>query len=203
MTLGGGGGDIAANNSYEAWILDMHNGISPTFDGIHGLAEAHVRPWDEIIRIPSIEEQVRMLCSAGIPASAIVYALGDTYSEMIPAHIFDQAHGQQNATVPFAAEAAANPMAAPAHRSPDMPPPVLIAPAAAAGIDPAMPPVQGAIPMQPPPVQAAPPAAAPADTGFDAQPVHADNARSQNTMEAIQRARQRQAAGRTAAPPQG
>jgi hypothetical protein len=100
MTVGGGG--AVAENRYETELLELYNGISPTYQGLHEVAQAHVKPWNEIIRVPTIEDQVKMLCSAGIPATAIVYALGDVYAEFIPQHTFDQARAQQTTTtVPF------------------------------------------------------------------------------------------------------
>jgi len=97
-----GGGNAAENNRYEVEVLELYNGISPTYNGIHEVAAAHVRPWNDIMRIPTIEEQVKLLCGAGIPASAIVYALGEMYAEYIPQHIFDQARAQSTTTtVPF------------------------------------------------------------------------------------------------------
>jgi len=219
MTLGGGAGGVADNNRYEAWILDQCNGIAPSFPGIHALAEAHVKSWDEIIRMPSTEEQVRMLCSAGIPASAIVYALGDAYSEFIPQHVFDQARGQQQSTtVPFAGADPDNPMGAPAGDANPMAagnPPAAPAGPTGSTPDPSMPPVQSAPPASsPPPASAAPPGespmtAAPAQSpptagtpagavaeaaGYDSQPTHADSGRSRGTMEALQNARRRSGA---------
>jgi len=215
-----GGGNAPVNNTYEVEIMPTYNGIAPTSDLVREVAAAHVKPWDEIIRIPTIEEQVKMLCSAGIPASAIMYALSDVYSEAIPEHIRDQAMAQsQPNTTPFQSVGNTNPMAqatepqAPAGGNPMGAAPTATQP------DPGMPAVQP--PAQQPPPQAQPPAEQPAGNpmgtaptepaqappqettapqptpeaqGFDPQPTHADTNRAQSTVDALQRARDRAAA---------
>jgi hypothetical protein len=209
MTQSVGGGNASDNNRYEVEFREHYNNIAPTFDNIHELAQAHVKPWDEIVRLPTIEEQVRMLCSAGIPASAIVYALGDVYGEYIPQHIFDQASGQrQQATVPFQSvdpgQGDANPMQ-PRGGNPmtqqmgTQPDPSMPAaqPEQSVG-QPASAPAQSmqqmtSTPSQTPPQEAAQEAP---QAPFDQQPTHASGARSQATMDALQRARDRQAAQR-------
>jgi len=209
-TVGGGG---VAENRYEVEFLELYSGISPTFEGIHGLAESHVRPWDEIVRIPTIEDQVRMLCGAGIPATAIVYALGDVYQEFIPQHIFDQARAQNTqTTVPFQSVASEgggtpNPM-----QSQEAPSPMGASPAATQQ-DPAMPAATTPPPTAAPeaagnpmasvtqPEQTPPPEAAPApqqtmtnaEAAPQAQPTHTTPERSAATQDALARARARAA----------
>jgi hypothetical protein len=209
MTIGGGGG-VADNNRYEVEVLSQYNGISPTYTGVHEVAQAHVKPWDEIVRIPSIEDQVKMLCGAGIPATAIVYALGDVYQEFIPQHIFDQARAQQTTTtVPF--QSVNNPMAGGGQDNPMGAPRgnPMGSPQTSTQADPGMPPVDQTPPAEETqPVgntQAAPagspmaaeqPPARPSaeEQGFDPQPTHADPRRSVSTQEALKAARERAAA---------
>jgi len=203
-----GGGDIGAKNSYEVVFNPMYNGIAPSFPDIQELAAAHTKPWDEIIRVPTIEDQVKMLCGC-IPASAITYALGDVYRDMIPQHIWDQSRAQtQTNSTPFAnaqasAPAAANPMAQsqpanPMGQAPANPvayePPAAPPQAAAPAANPMAAPPQAAPPAEPvqttvAPPQAAAPAAPPQE--FDTQPTTAEPSRAADTMGAIERARQR------------
>ena len=203
-----GGGDIGAKNSYEVGFNPMYNGIAPSFPDIQELAAAHTKPWDEIIRVPTIEDQVKMLCGC-IPASAITYALGDVYRDMIPQHIWDQSRAQtQTNSTPFAnaqasAPAAANPMAQsqpanPMGQAPANPvayePPAAPPQAAAPAANPMAAPPQAAPPAEPvqttvAPPQAAAPAAPPQE--FDPQPTTAEPSRAADTMGAIERARQR------------
>jgi hypothetical protein len=190
MSMTGGGGRAADNMKYEVEILEDYNGILPTFDGIHDLAAAHVRAWDDIIRIPTYEEQVGLLCNAGLPESAIVYALGDVYGEIIPQHVHEKARAQMggagpvvgavNTTAPMqrpAAGGAANPMQRRAPVAPPPPPPAEEAP-----FD---------VPEETPaPAPVAEQAAAPAQA-FDAQPTHAEPGRTAQTAAALARARGR------------
>jgi len=206
MTVGASSGSQVDNKRYETSVLELYNGISPTFVGIHEVAQAHVKPWDEIVRIPTIEDQVRMLCGAGIPATAIVYALGDVYQEFIPQHIFDQARAQSTSTtVPFQSTQASNPMAGGGDAAAGGRP--MGAPSTATQQDPGMPSVHAAQSVGQTPAQAAgwpmtaavdteapadgAPATTPEAQGFDPQPTHANAERSQSTMDALQRARDR------------
>lgn len=194
------GSDNKDNMKYEVVFHDSYNNISPTFAGIHELAQAHVRPWNEIIRLPSIEEQIRILCNAGIPASAIVYALGEVYGDLIPQSVYNQARGQSvSSSTPFTAAqspmqpADHNPMQA-ADASPMTP--QTTGPQA----DPGMPSTAAApdrdsdVESQ---TQETQPSAAPpfemqqGGNGAAEQPTHVAPQRSQETMAAIARARQR------------
>jgi hypothetical protein len=200
MSMTGGGGRAADNMKYEVEILEDYNGILPTFDGIHELVAAHVRAWDDIIRIPTYEEQVGLLCNAGLPESAIVYALGDVYGEIIPQHVHEKARAQMGGGGPVvgavsttnqmqrpAASGAANPMQ---RRAP--------APAVAPP-----PPAEDDVPFDaqapqepqastPAPAPVAAQAAAPAQAAaFDGQPTHAEPGRTQATAAALARARNR------------
>lgn len=183
------GGGIAENNSYEVEFLELYNGISPTFPTIQQLAETHVRSWDDIVRTPTPEEQIRLICSAGIPASAIVYALGDIYRDAIPQHIWDQANAtRQQSTVPFnqpQGGGSANPM----QQTQESP-----------FVSPSTPPAETAAPVAQSPTQPATgdnvqsePAPSPEAQGFDAQPQHTTQERATSTIAALQAARERAA----------
>lgn len=201
QTMSGSGqrGDRGMNmNRYEVEILDSYNGISPTYPEIVGVASAHVQPWDDIIRIPTAEEQIRIICNAGIPAAAIVYALRDAFGEMIPAHVFDQARAQGVGGTP---SVVASPMMRTAASTP----------AAGNGMvrvaDPSMPAVNSVpapapaamrtmSPAAPQQVQAASPVATPpavAEAAAGAVPP-VNTVRSQRTQDALNKARQRLAA---------
>jgi len=203
MTSGVGGGP-AENNRYEVEFLEQYGGgVSPTFPAIHEVARAHVKSWDDIVRIPSVEEQIRLLCNAGIPATAIVYALGDVYRDIIPQHIFDQANAQrtQDAT-PFGGSSPPtggdqnpmqptgdpNPMASGAAPTQDPGMPTQTQPVSADEAGPA----QAGMDMA---ADATPPSEAPVDQGFDPPPTHAAPERSQATKDALAAARARASGG--------
>jgi len=197
MTAGVGGGP-AENNRYEVELLETYgNGILPSFPAIHEVARAHVKPWDEIVRIPTIEEQVRLLCNAGIPATAIVYALGDVYREYIPQHVYDQANAQRTTdAIPFGGSD--NPMGGDQNPMEPTGGNPMGGGQTATAPDPGMPtqtqpvstnesaPAQAGADM----TSAAGPPAEPAE-GFDPQPTHASTERSQATQDALAAARQR------------
>jgi len=177
------GGRQADNMKYEVEILEDYSGILPTFPGIHELAQSHVRAWDDIIRIPTYEEQVALLCNAGLPESAIVYALGDVYGDIIPQHIHDKAReGMTGGPAgPVVGAVRSNPMQrqAPAMTTTN--------------------PMQRRAPAPPPEdVEEVPePTMAPVATQaattapFDAQPTHAAPERTKATSDALARARSR------------
>lgn len=187
-------------NRYEVLVLDNYNGIAPQAIDPR-VVEAHVRNWDDIIRVPTIEEQVRLICNCGIPADAITYALGDVYGQFIPQAIWEQARGQQTHTSAPAAEMPApgmmggeptHPMqptgvmgaSAPTQTAPPAGMPAETAPLAPVADTPAAP----AASETPP---ATPEASLPAEQGFDPQPTHAEPGRAQSTMDALERARER------------
>jgi hypothetical protein len=176
--ISGGGGGGADNNRYDVEFLEDYNGILPSFDGIEALAAAHVKLWDDIIRIPTVEEQVGLICGAGIPASAIVYALGDVYGDVIPQHIHDKARAEMGGagsvigavTTVRAPAVVANPMTR---------------------TRPAAPPVAPASAESPEPVATTPAAPAQSDAQFDPPPTSAETSRTKATMAALNKARER------------
>jgi len=180
-----GRGGEGVTNRYEVELLTEYNGISPTYAELPAVAAAHVKPWNNVMRIPTIAEQIRLISHAGIPASAVVYALGDMYGELIPQHVYDQLQSQKakSVNVPFAA---ANPMQ-PAAQSQAVNP-MTAAPAVAPAAAP--PPVTAAI-AQP---GSTVPAAATASMTAITQPAHADPSRMRNTQAALAAARARVAA---------
>ena len=56
------------------------------------------KPWDDIVHIMPIKEQVELL-AARFPPDAIIYALGDAYGEFIPEHIKQAAAAMYHAPV--------------------------------------------------------------------------------------------------------
>lgn len=101
-TTAGGGhhrGNQPSENRYEvdflpAYPMPAHIGSPPGLAHMRDQIVAKIRPWDDIIRVPSIEEQVGMIATCGLPPSAVVFALGDLYGEYIPEHIRAAAHQQ-------------------------------------------------------------------------------------------------------------
>ena len=170
-----GTGNAADNNRYEVEFLEDYNSILPSFDGIEALADAHVKVWDDIIRIPTIEEQVGLICGAGLPASAVVYALGDVYGDYIPQHVHDKARQEMGS--PVSVPVIANPMT----RTTNTNPMTRTRP-----VTPVAPPVE-----EPEEAEAVAPVAP-----FDPQPTHAETGRSKATTDALANARKR---ARTAA----
>jgi len=104
LGAGGGGGQQKLENRYEVEILDNYNNMPPALAHLEPmLAERASRTmWDKILHIPTLEEQVRRISRCGIPASAIVYALGEAYGDMIPEEIQAQARNEMHqVSVPF------------------------------------------------------------------------------------------------------
>lgn len=78
-------------NRYECTILSDYNGIPPTLTQARDIVLPKIKAWDDIVRHFSIPEQVSMICSSGLPASAVVYALQEAYGEHIPQSVYEQA----------------------------------------------------------------------------------------------------------------
>jgi hypothetical protein len=100
--LGSGGQQL--ENRYAVEILPDYNGISAAIPHLANmLAEkANRTMWDNILHVPTIEEQVRRLCHCGLPASAVVYALSEVYADLIPGEVLEAARTEQSrAHVPF------------------------------------------------------------------------------------------------------
>ena len=175
---------------YEVEFLDVWNGAAPNFDTVEQLANSHVKLWDNIVRIPTIEEQVGLICNAGIPASAVVYALGDVYGEFIPQHVHDKARAELGGGGPVigavttgrTSSLAAAPTGASrvATGRTSLPPAPQVQ---------AAPPPEEAHEVAPTPAPASVAAAAAAP--FDPQPTHAEEGRSKKTVEALARVRNR------------
>jgi hypothetical protein len=161
---GGGGGGMEANR-YEVSILETYNGVSPALDSLTDQICAKLKSWDDIVRIPDIPEQVRMICGAGLPASAVIYALGEAYGEHIPEATMEQAQRESTAT--------SVPVGAPQGGAQDMGgmqtanPAVATPPAGAPVADPSMPTVAQSAPVAGVPGAAA---TAPAGPSSDAAP---------------------------------
>jgi hypothetical protein len=180
-----GGGSAAENMRYEVEFLDVWNSVAPNFDTVADLANAHVKLWDNIVRIPTIEEQVGLICNAGIPASAVVYALGDVYGEYIPQAVHDKARAEANGGGPVVGAvntrtpAPGTTTIAGGRRTP---PPAPVAPPAEVAEE------TGSVT----PAEIAEAVATPTpEVPFDAQPTHADGARTRATADALERARRR------------
>ena len=170
--MGGGGGPQA--NRYEVELLQQYHGIPASISYLAEQVAAKAKAWDDIIRIPSIEEQIRMLAGA-VPASALVYALGERYGEMIPESVYAQVQAERQSQ-PASAAMGSNPMAgmsgapggmpgpAAAQAPPTQPANPMAAMAGGAVADPAMPATPGATTVATPAVQTTPQqAAAPPD----------------------------------------
>jgi hypothetical protein len=69
---------------YAITLLSEFNGITPKLDHRAQDVLKHVRWWDDLVYVPTIEEQVQLICDSDLPASAIMYALGDDFNSYIP-----------------------------------------------------------------------------------------------------------------------
>ena len=170
-------------SSYECRILPTYNGLPASLE--EPAVRAKVKDWDAIIRIPTLEEQLTMICESGIPPAAILYGLGDRYRDLLPEHIVNSGNAQpaaQPAAVPV--QPAVQPAAIPQ-------PPVQAAPLANdAATGPAGPSVpEGfATTASDAQVQAATP---PQGPDAAAQPTHADPSRQSATQSKVQAAQMR------------
>jgi hypothetical protein len=93
---GGGGGQQQGFVGYSVDLLPLFNGMPAAITDPAILSL--VKPWDDIIDFPTIEEQVRMIATSGLPSDAVAYALGERFGEYLPR----QVASQQPATRPQA-----------------------------------------------------------------------------------------------------
>ena len=84
-------GPNEGGNKYACQLLADYHGMSPSLQNFPGW-ENQVLPWDQIIKVMSVEEQVRLLCQCGYPESAMVYALQPRYEEYIPKSALEKAY---------------------------------------------------------------------------------------------------------------
>lgn len=84
---GGGRGGMQANY-YEVDVLELYQGNGASLTHMRDALIPKIKRWDDIINIPSVEEQVHLIATSGLPANAITYALGDTYGQYIPDHVW-------------------------------------------------------------------------------------------------------------------
>lgn len=89
---------VAERASYDVEIFDDYNGTPASLDGVVEQICDKIKPWDDIINIPTMEEQVELICRCGIPADAIMYALADLYRDIIPADIVESVQQRTHAT---------------------------------------------------------------------------------------------------------
>lgn len=105
---------------YAVSIMDrLSNGAPADMSSMANILLDKWTPWEEIIHIPTVDEQIRYLCAV-LPADLIVSALADRYRELIPQQTMQagfnriapgsayagppqgapQGYGQQNPTYP-------------------------------------------------------------------------------------------------------
>jgi len=99
-----GGGQQKEEKRYEVEILSNYNGTLPVLTDLEPMLKERARRtmWDDILHVPTIEEQVRRLSNCGLPASAVVYALGEAYGDMIPEDVIAAARDEHTqSSVPF------------------------------------------------------------------------------------------------------
>lgn len=83
MTIGGGGNDRDAMR-YEIDLLPAFNNCGPQLSAfVQQFAQRWVS-WDDLLEFPTLEEQVQLICSCGLPGNMIMYALGELYGNSIP-----------------------------------------------------------------------------------------------------------------------
>jgi hypothetical protein len=180
---------------YDVELYPTYHSVSASVSGISDLLARKSKQWDDIVQVLSLEEQVRKLCRSGIPASALVYALGEVYGQYIPDEVHEQA--RQTAQPAAAQTGWGVPSQVPSQPSGQRPPAAggwgMAASVAGTAHDPSMP-VVTPRPADDPVSPA--PAVAPTQEGYDPQPTHSDPARAAKTMTALEQARQRKAAQR-------
>jgi len=91
---GRGRGGGSGFSRYECTLRTDYHQTPAVLTAAAEIVYAKIKPFDEIIRVPTIEEQVRYICNAGLPASAVVYALQDMYGEFIPETVYEQARAE-------------------------------------------------------------------------------------------------------------
>jgi hypothetical protein len=95
---GGGGGGGMQNNRYECMLFDVFDRVQPVIpariDYLADMIAAKTTMWDDIIWVPTIEEQVQMLSKCGLPDSAVVFALSEMYAEYIPDDVLERGAAQ-------------------------------------------------------------------------------------------------------------
>ena len=94
---------------YDCRILQKHGSYDPALDP--AAVRSKVKDWDKIVRIPTVQEQIDMICDCGLPASAIRYALADRYREMLPSRVIESGDAP-GSTPPAAAGIPQQPTAA-------------------------------------------------------------------------------------------
>lgn len=78
---------------YNVAIIDrLNNGVSSDMSSIVNTIINKWTPWDEILHIPTIQEQINYLCAV-LPPDLIVAALADRYRDLIPQNVM-QAGGR-------------------------------------------------------------------------------------------------------------
>lgn len=77
----------ATYNGMPASLAHMRDGILPK-----------IKAWDEIIQHYTVEQQVRMICASGLPASAITASLQEAYGQFIPSTTFEKARTELQQT---------------------------------------------------------------------------------------------------------
>jgi len=174
-------------SSYECRIFPKFGDLSASLE--EPAVRAKVKDWEAIIRIPTIEEQIIMICESGIPPAAILYGLGDRYRELLPVHIVNA--GNTDAAQPATTPAAA-PVAPVVPVIPVIPPlPVQNAPLDdAAAVVPAGPTVPEGFATTAADAQAQA-ATPPQGPVAEAQPTHADLERQATTQSKVQGAQMR------------
>jgi hypothetical protein len=89
---------------YTVTLRQDFNGMTPSLAHRVADVQKHVRWWDDIIYIPTDEEQVQLICSSDLPASAIMYGLGDDFSAYIPDSIRNAGQRVKNMTSAMSAK---------------------------------------------------------------------------------------------------
>jgi len=198
--VGGQGGRQGEPIGYGAYIEPTFNGMPARLREYEQFIASKVKPWDEILHFPTVEEQAHLLADKFDP-SVILYAFRD-HPDWIPESIRNRAVARTQVEMPGATPGVEpGAMAGWGGAPPAGAPPVGPPPAQAAGMPPQAFPTEGQAPVGAPPAQttpvgtteqvnptyppqqpvqggfgappAAPPAAAPPQGGFGAPPAAA------------------------------
>jgi hypothetical protein len=78
--------DTVDRNSrgYTITLRSDFNGMTPQLSHREHDVLKHVRWWEDLVSIPTEEEQVQLICNSDLPASALIYGLGDDFGSYIP-----------------------------------------------------------------------------------------------------------------------
>jgi hypothetical protein len=79
----------------SAELLWAYQGVSAEIASKNALVTAKVKRWEDAVYVPTVEEQVALICKAKIKPSLIIYTLEAHYKPVIPSWVYDQARAEE------------------------------------------------------------------------------------------------------------